>query len=122
VKDITYPTVERIIEYNYLALTLIKVKRADEPKVLDRGKLIDVLARCQDAEGDIYDKAVCLLTGLVQKHPFASGNRRTAFIAAKGFLVGNGAPFRIKDEPKMAKVLLGIREGYYSNNEVKELA
>ena len=36
-----YPTPEQIIEYNFLALELIKVKKADQPKVLSRTKILD---------------------------------------------------------------------------------
>ena len=36
------------------------------------------LKDCVIYEGDIYDKAVVLLKGLVQKHPFASGNKNVA--------------------------------------------
>lgn len=83
--DIIYPSIEKIIEYNFLVLKLIKVKKADEAKVLSKTRIMEVLEECEDAEGDIYDKAVCLLTSLIQKHPFASGNRRTAFIVVKEF-------------------------------------
>ena len=38
--EISYPTSDRIIEYNYLALQFIKVKKADKPKVLSYNKLI----------------------------------------------------------------------------------
>lgn len=61
-----------------------------------------------------------LLKGLIQKHPFASGNRRTAFIAAKDFILINAHKFGIRDDPTSAKVMQGIREDYYSNNEIKE--
>ena len=69
-------------------------------------------------EGNIYDKAVILLKGLIQKHPFASGNRRTAFIVTKDFIISNNEKFKIKDDPKYAKVMLGIREDYYQDKEI----
>jgi prophage maintenance system killer protein len=53
----------------------------------------------------------------VQGHPFDSGNRRTAFAAAMTLLRLNG------EHPKVvhdAKVLQGIREGFYTNGEVKK--
>jgi prophage maintenance system killer protein len=61
-----------------------------------------------------------LLKGIVQKHPFASGNRRTAFIVTKDFLLHNHASFLIKDDPENAKVMQGVRENYYSHEELKE--
>src|SRR3989338_4387332 len=97
--EIIYPSIEKIIEYNLLVLDLIKVKKADSPKVLSVTKIKEVLDECQKLKGDIYDKAVVLLKGLVQKHPFASGNRRTAFVVTKEFLLSNQKAFNIEDNP-----------------------
>ena len=116
---IKYPTPERIIEYNILALELIKVKKADQPKVLSLPRIKEILEACENNPGDIYDKAVILLKGLVQKHPFASGNRRTAFIAVKDFMGRNKSRLLIEDEPHCARVMLGVREGYYTDQEIK---
>jgi len=118
--DIKYPTSEKVIEYNLLALTLIKVKKADQPKVLSNHAIVSAIEECRQAEGNIYDKAVHLLKGIIQKHPFASGNRRTAFIVAKEFLLSNNAAFRVKDDPAHARVMQGIREDYYTHEEIKE--
>lgn len=118
--DLIYPTPEKIIEYNLLALEIIKVKKADKPKVLSRNKIVEVIQECKEKEGDIYDKSVVLLKGLIQKHPFASGNRRTAFITTKDFIISHNHKFSIKDEPHFARVLQGIRENYYLDEEIKE--
>ena len=118
--DVLYPTVEKVIEYNVLALKLIKVKRADQPKILSHQKIVGIIEETKDSEGDIYDKAVVLLKGLIQKHPFASGNRRTAFIVAKEFLLSNQKAFNIEDNPTQARAMQGIRENYYTNDEIKE--
>ncbi len=117
---VKYISVEKIIEFNLLALNLIKVKKADSPKVLSGKKILDVAKNCEKLNGDLFDKAVILLKGLVQAHAFASGNRRTAFIAVKYFLVINSKKIGVKDNPENARVLLGIREEYYSNKEIKE--
>ena len=118
--ELIYPTLEQIIEYNFLVLEMIKVKKADEPKVLSRSKIVDVINGCKAHEGDVYDKAIILLKGLIQKHPFASGNRRTAFIVTKDFVITNKHKFGIKDEPSHAKTFQGIREDYYTDQEIKE--
>lgn len=118
--EIVYPTSDRIIEYNYLALQFIKVKKADQPKVLSYSKIHDVIKDCINKEGDIYDKASILLKGLVKNHAFASGNRRTAFITTKEFILNNKAKLGIKDDPANAVVMRGIREGYYADDEIKE--
>lgn len=119
-KEFIYPTPEKIIEYNFLALTLIKVKRADAPKVLNYQKIVEVIEACRHCKGDVYDKAVCLVKSIIQKHAFASGNRRTAFIVLKEFLISNHATFKIKDDPSHARVLQGVRENFYSCDEIKE--
>ncbi len=120
VLEIIYPTAERLIEYNFLALQFIKVKKADQAKVLSHAKMRDVIESCIAHDGDVYDKAIVLLKGIVQKHPFASGNRRTAFIALKEFILANHLLFGIKDDPSHARVMQGVRENYYTNDELKE--
>jgi len=117
---IIYPSVEQIEAYNMLALMVIKVKKADSHRVLSRSKIRDAISECENAEGDIYLKAAVLTRALVQKHAFASGNRRTAFIAAKSFIIANDGIFRIPDDPHCAKAMQGIREDYYSIDEIME--
>ena len=117
---ILYPTADKIIELNALALTLLKVKKADSHKLLSRQKLSDSLHKCESYNGDIFDKAVVLLQELVQSHAFASGNRRTAFIATKYFLGLNKKKLKITDNPDHAKIMQGIRENYYQHSEMKE--
>ena len=119
-EKIVYPTPEKIIEYNLLVLSIIKVKKADNPKVLSRSKIVDVIEDCKNLDGDIYDRAVFLMKSLVQKHPFASGNRRTAFIVTKDCLIANHSMFNIKDDPRYARVMVGVRERFYKDEEIKQ--
>ncbi|HIH19805.1 TPA: type II toxin-antitoxin system death-on-curing family toxin [Candidatus Micrarchaeota archaeon] len=119
-ESVIYPSVEKIIEYNLLAISLIKAKKGDKAQVLSKERLASLLEECKTLNGDVYDKAVFLLASLIRKHPFASGNRRTAFIVTKAFLIENGVSFNVKDDPSQARVMTGIREGYYSNEEIKE--
>ncbi|MBI4149457.1 type II toxin-antitoxin system death-on-curing family toxin [Candidatus Woesearchaeota archaeon] len=118
--EVIYPTVEKIVEYNVLALRLIKVKKADQPKILSRQRIVNIIEEAKSTDGDIYDKSVVLFKGLIQKHPFASGNRRTAFIVAKEFLLSNHQAFNIEDNPLQARAMQGIRENYYTDDEIKE--
>lgn len=116
---VEYPSVEKIIELNLLALLLIKAKKADSLKVLSQAKIQEILKECERKEGDIYDKAMVLLKGFVQKHAFASGNRRTALLATTYFLTLNNAKSYIQDNPENARIMTGIREHYYLDNEIK---
>ncbi|MBU0629014.1 MAG: type II toxin-antitoxin system death-on-curing family toxin [Nanoarchaeota archaeon] len=118
--NIIYPIAEQIIEYNILVLNMIKVKKADKAQVLKPGIISNIINRCKETEGDIYDKAVCLFKGLVQEHAFASGNRRTAFITTKYFIKANKGKFGIKDDPQYARPMQGVRENYYTDEEIKE--
>src|SRR3989338_9624002 len=119
-KEIKYQSIEKIVEYNIMVLHLIKVKKADKPEVLSRQRISEVIEDCKTTNGGVYDKATVLLKGLTQKHPFASGNRRTAFIVTKEFILTNGHSFGIKDNPQDALVMQGIRERYYSDGEIRE--
>ena len=119
-KKILYHTSEKIVEYNLLALTLFDVKKADKSELRSKAKLIEVIEGCKKTKGDVYDKATFLFKGLIQKHAFASGNRRTAFIVTKDFILINKGKFLIKNDPKQAKIMTGIREGFYTDKEIKE--
>jgi prophage maintenance system killer protein len=116
VAETVYPAVEDIIETNWRVLQEIKVKRADRHRVLSRRKVEDAIRKTTESKGDVYDKASTLLMELVQGHAFASGVRRTAFTVAISFLKMNGANANVVNNPD---VLTGIRERFYSKDEVK---
>lgn len=118
--ELAYPSVDSIIVYNRIILHFIKAKRADRPSVLSRNQIEKTLHQCREMTGDVYVKAAFLLGALVQKHPFASGNRRTAFLVVKAFIEDNGKQSPIPDLPKQAKILLGIREGFYTQKEITD--
>jgi len=65
--------------------------------------------------GDIYDKAARLLIELTRIHAFESGNKRTAFLTPK-FILKNEGIFNIPDTVNNVKVMIGIRENYYSQD------
>ena len=47
----------------------------------------------QDLYPTIYDKAACLLESIMTTHPFADGNKRTAFMVMKHVLAKEGIKF-----------------------------
>ena len=73
-KRLTYLSVQEMVEFNVLALNLIKTKKADKSEVLSYLKIYEIVKGCKKLKGDIYDKAVFLLKSLIQQHAFASGN------------------------------------------------
>ncbi len=114
-----YPPVDDIIEMNKRVLQEIKVKKADRSALMPLGKVIveKIIKDMKSKRGDIFDKAVVLLKGLIQRHPFQSGNRRTAVVATASFLEVNGEKLNITHD---VNILQGIREGYYTDNEIKD--
>ena len=111
-----YLTLEEVTAINKEVLAEIKAKKADSFKVLSSMKISKLLEAVEANTGDIYDKAVVLLKVLVQEHPFASGNRRTAMLAVIRLLRVNNIEPKIKEEPR---ILQGIRENYYKDDEIK---
>lgn len=118
--EISYPSAEEIVELNILVLGIIKVKKADKHHVLSTLKIHQALDACRQARGDVYDKAAAIMRALASAHAFASGNRRTAFLAAKEFVLKNGGKFAIPDDPYYAEVMREIREGKHSDAEIAE--
>jgi len=112
-----YLTAEQLAEINRRVLKEVKVKRADSHRVANRAKLESIVEEVRGLDGDVFEKATCLLVGLTKKHAFDSGNRRTAYTATKLFLEANGEALKADPGPR---VLTGIREGFYRTEEVVE--
>ena len=74
--------------------------------VRDEGLLDSTLARPQqlqaygDPPPDLADLAASLAFGLARNHPFGDGNKRTAHVAYRTFLLLNGAEMHASDEDK----------------------
>jgi len=110
---IEYPTVDLVISTNKKLMEKTKVTKAEKHGLLADKKVIeDVIKEMKESKGDIYDKAAILLTGIVQKHIFESGNRRTAFLVTDGFLAVNKSPLNMNRD-HIENVLQGIRERFY---------
>ena len=114
--EIVYPSVEDLIELNKRVLLKIRMKKADSHKVLSHARISHIMDSVKATHGDIYDKAVVLISELVYAHAFDSGNRRTAYAATRAFIQVNGERFRAKPDPR---VMQGIRERFYSFDEIK---
>lgn len=61
-----------------------------------------------------------MLCELTQIHAFESGNKRTAFLTTKKFILENKGKFTIPDTASNVKVMIGVREKYYTYDELKE--
>lgn len=84
--------------------------------VRDEGLLESALARPQqvyayrDPTPDVADLAASLAYGLACNHPFVDGNKRTAYIACRTFLVLNGVDIVASAEEKYL-TMLALAEG-----------
>jgi prophage maintenance system killer protein len=90
-----YPSVDDIICLNVLALDLSDDKHPHKLLGVSEGiqAILDKVIR-EEARGLTYQAAL-LMKELVMLHPFAGGNHRTAYAAAKSFLRRNGRRLRI---------------------------
>ena len=115
---IKYPTVDLLVLANKRVIEETKVTKAEKHGLLTNKKVLEgIISEMKGAKGDIFDKAAVLLVGLIQKHPFESGNRRTAFLETINFLEVNKVKINI-DKGKLLNVLQGIRERFYTLDEI----
>lgn len=63
-----------------------------------------------DPPPDLADLAASLAFGLARNHPFVDGNKRTAHVCYRTFLVLNGGELIASDEEKYV-AMLGLAEG-----------
>ena len=114
-----YLDVEDIVSINKRVIKEIPVKKSDKHEVLNRSAIILTINSCKKQTGDVWDKSVVLLRGIIKKHPFASGNRRTAIVAMVTFLNKNKLETKIRNNQSLDKILQGVREDYYTLEEIK---
>ena len=118
--EIIYPTVEEIQYNNTIAIEMFRRSKHDQAKTISVSFLQKIIDTVKSIPGDLYDKAALMLLELTQIHAFESGNKRTAFLTTKKFVITNGERFRIPDRESNVKVMIGIRENYYTEKEIKE--
>jgi death-on-curing family protein len=117
---IIYPTVEEIQYNNIIAIEMFRRSKHDQAKIISVSFIEKVIDAVKAVQGDLYDKAALLLLELTQIHAFESGNKRTAFLTTKKFVIKNGERFKIPDTESNVKIMIGIRESYYTMEEIKE--
>jgi death-on-curing family protein len=118
--EIIYPTVEEIQYNNTIAIEMFRRSKHDQAKTINISFIQKVIDAVKTIPGDLYDKAALLLLELTRTHAFESGNKRTAFLTTKKFVITNGERFRIPDKESNVKIMIGIRENYYTQKEIKE--
>jgi death on curing protein len=90
--------------------------------IRDDGLLDSALARplqmlaYGDPEPDLADLATALAHGIARNHPFVDGNKRTAYVAMRTFLVLNGTDVTAPPEERYT-AMLRLAEGELSAPE-----
>lgn len=91
--------------------------------VRDDGLLESALARPRnqwiygDPPPDLAALAATYAAGLVQNHPFVDGNKRTAYVACRTFLLLNGEDLDAPREEKL-QVFLDLAAGHVSEDDL----
>jgi len=99
---------------------MFRKSKSDQAKIISVLYVRKAIDKTKMNPGGIYNKAARLLIELTCIHAFESGNKRTAFLSTKKFALKNGGKFNMPDTINNVKVMIGIRENYYSQNEIKE--
>ncbi len=73
----------------------------------------------QKPEPDLAELAAAYIWGIVRNHPFVDGNKRTAYVVFRSFLMMNGWDLSASQDEKY-DVTDGIAAGTYSEIEVSE--
>jgi len=91
----------------------------------DEGLLSSALARPQNllAYGepppDLASLAAAYAYGIVRNHPFVDGNKRTALVAARTFLILNGVDLNATQDDKVL-TFVNLAEGAISEGELAD--
>ena len=94
---IVYPTVEEIQYYNTIAIEMFRRSKSDQAITISPSFIKNAVEKTKMNMGNLYDKAAELLIELTRIHAFESGNKRTAFLTTKKFVLSNGGKFNIPD-------------------------
>jgi len=117
-------TKEEVIAAHYFIMK--RMNDADQAGVKDHGLLESAVYRPQqsvfgeDAYPTLFDKAAALLESLVKNHCFHNGNKRTAYLVTKSFLMLNG--YHLRMERKYAvDFVVDIAKGKYKLENIAHI-
>lgn len=121
---IIFLTKEEVISAHYFIMK--RMNDAEQAGVKDHGLLESALHRPQqsvfgeDAYPSIFDKAAALLESLVRNHCFHNGNKRTAYLVTKSFLMLNGYHLRIEREYAV-EFVVDVAKGLHSSETISQI-
>ncbi|MCD1258547.1 type II toxin-antitoxin system death-on-curing family toxin [Paenibacillus athensensis] len=117
-------TREEVIAAHYFMMK--RMNDAEQAGVKDHGLLDSAVHRPRqtvfgaDAYPNLFDKAAALLESLVKNHCFHNGNKRTAYLVTKSFLMLNGYHVRMEREYAV-EFVVDIATGVHSLETIAEL-
>ena len=91
--------------------------------IRDEGLLLSALARPQNLlaygqqQPDLAALAAAYAFGIARNHPFVDGNKRTAFVAARTFLLLNGNDLEASQDEKYI-AFIQLAEGSLSEDDL----
>ena len=91
----------------------------------DEGLLLSALARPQnlltygEPAPDLASLAAAYAYGIARNHPFVDGNKRTALVTARTFLILNGVDLEATQDDKVL-TFLSLAEGAVSEEELAD--
>ena len=90
--------------------------------VRDEGLLLSALQRPQNKASyetpDVADLAAAYAYGIARNHPFVDGNKRTALVASRSFLLINGYQIGASKEDRL-NTFLALASGDLSENQLE---
>lgn len=114
-------TKEEVVSAHYFMMR--RMNDADQAGVKDHGLLESAVHRSQqsvfgeDAYPTLFDKAAALLESLIKNYCFHNGNKRTAYLVTKSFLMLNG--YHLRMERKYAvEFIVDIAKGLHSFEKI----
>ncbi|WP_433945074.1 type II toxin-antitoxin system death-on-curing family toxin [Paenibacillus sp. SN-8-1] len=121
---ITFLSIEEVVSAHHFMMK--RMNDEAQAGVKDYSLLASAVHRPQqslfgeDAYPSLFDKGAALLEFLVKNHCFHNGNKRTAYLVTKSFLMVNGWHLRL-ERTYAVEFVVDIAKGMYSLNAISEI-
>ena len=113
-----YPNAEDAKKANKIAVEKFRATKAEKNKLESPIKLESAILKCQKKKGNVEKKAVCLLKSISDAHPFASANRRSAYILMNEFLWKNKGYMIAKKKEYTSQLFKELRRRDVKDKEI----
>ncbi|MDE9427435.1 MULTISPECIES: type II toxin-antitoxin system death-on-curing family toxin [Xenorhabdus] len=114
VSDITY--INKTLIERQTPKEMIKVLKPNE---LESSQARPSLVKYYEQTDDMFRLASALIDSLIQNHPFANANKRTAMMSGYIFLLINGYELTAPND-EVVEMAVGLAEKEYSSEELED--